>query len=289
MPRVEFGRINRRLPEEQGTLDMRPFREDMLALAASRETYAEVAGRTWIAADMTLDPSETFLTGILGFSDEEELTDFEQHAFSWLKGPTKTVAGASRRTMVPFAIDLRDKNRWVAFAVSQRIRAAAFGKGFQIVLNRAVAALKLLPAEWDVNIVSSPSHIEDWLEEHPEVVRFVRIVRIPNPRRIVDEDREKMQALDARVKREEFRPYQNETLSVRDSPLFQELISGTDTGDVAVELHARAVGRSHPRFRSDEHADETHVRDFGADLQTGMELILDALRNYAEQRADSGS
>lgn len=83
MPRVAFGRINRRLPESHQTLEMRPFKEDMLALAESRETRAVVRDREWIAADMSLDASGTFMTGVLGFAEEEVLRDFEPEAFSW--------------------------------------------------------------------------------------------------------------------------------------------------------------------------------------------------------------
>lgn len=65
---------------------------------------------------MTVDPSGDFMTGILGLSEEEELRSFEDEAFSWLKGATRTEEGASERTMVPFAVDLREEERWVGFA-----------------------------------------------------------------------------------------------------------------------------------------------------------------------------
>jgi len=122
--RVAFARINRRAEATEG-FGARPFRDDMRALAESHQTRAQFRGREWIAADLKILPTEDHMTGVLGFTDEETLRDFDPAAFSWVKGPIHIQEGASERTMVPFAIDLRDDKRWVAFGTSTRIQPPA--------------------------------------------------------------------------------------------------------------------------------------------------------------------
>src|SRR5438132_3556679 len=112
--RVAYARVNRRSDATE-PFQLRPFRDDMATLVQSHQTQAEFRGATWIAADLRLDPSANFMMGILGFSDRETLVDFDPAAYSWLKGPTHEHEGASVRTMVPFAVDLREDHRWVAF------------------------------------------------------------------------------------------------------------------------------------------------------------------------------
>src|SRR6266508_3556064 len=114
MRQVAFGRLNRRVPDQQ-SFARRPFAEDMRALAESRQTRAEIDEREWLAADLTVDVSGDFMTGILGYAEAELRRDFEDQAFSWIKGRTSMAEGASRRTTVPFAVDLREDRRWGSF------------------------------------------------------------------------------------------------------------------------------------------------------------------------------
>ena len=190
--------------------------------------------------------------------------------------------GASRRTIVPFAIDLRDDGRWVAFTPSLRIRPPAFSLGFGIVLNKAVEKLKLIPAEWEVDPVTSRSRVEVWLQENPEVTKFVRIVLFHNPRRDIGEERQEMRALAAKYKREEFVAPANDALELQGNEEFENKLEGLETGDIEIELHARGPGKAKPRFKSREMVDETYIDDFGDDYERGMSLVLDVLRDYAE-------
>ena len=263
---------------------MRPFREEMQILAESRQTEAEIRARLWIAADMTLDASGDFLTGVLGFADAEDFRDLDRQSFSWIKGEVQRAHGASRSTMVPFAVDLRDDHRWVAFATSHRIRQNNFSQGLGIILTSAVKRLRLIPAEWEVDLVTSFTTVEEWLEEHPDVYELVRIVRFPNPRRDIDEDRKKMKALGASRKAESYSSGRDNRLELEGNPVFEHLSEGLDTGDVAIILKARGPAGSKPTFKSWESADEAHIEDFGDDYQLGMERILDVLRRYVEER-----
>ena len=80
--------------------------------------------------------------GILGFAAVETFRDLDPTTFSWLKGPITQIVGASERTMVPFAVDLREHERWVAFGTSLRIQPQGFASGFEATIN---AAYDLLP------------------------------------------------------------------------------------------------------------------------------------------------
>jgi len=113
--RVVYGRINRRSIQEP-LYNVRPVREELRALAESKRTAAEVDGVPWYAGDFSFDPAGDFVTGILGFSERERFQEFDEAAWSWLKGAVHEPEGASARTKVPFAIDLRESMRWVAFA-----------------------------------------------------------------------------------------------------------------------------------------------------------------------------
>src|SRR5690348_8075781 len=99
--RVLFGRINRRRPDEP-TFDVRPFDEDMRALADSHLTTATVGDAVWTAADMTVDSHGNFMTGVLGFSERDQRRQFDRDTWSWVKGETEETEGASAATTVPF-------------------------------------------------------------------------------------------------------------------------------------------------------------------------------------------
>jgi len=288
--KVVFGRINRRRSDQE-TLAMRTFAEDMRELAASRLTRFRELGsdgrlrRTWFAADMTVDTSGDFMTGTLGYSVFEERRSFDEDAWSWVKAPTEMADAASEETVVPFAVDLRESERWVAFATTARLQAGAFSTGLQRVLNQAVADGGLLPTEWEVDLVVSRSRVEQWLHDHPLVHLLRRTIKFTNPGRDLDDDREEMRALGARRKTEEFKAPPRGVLDTA-SEEFDRKLDGTETGDLDLVLEARGEqGVRNVRFSSREAADYSTVEDFGHDLMRGMEIVLAALREYVIARS----
>lgn len=88
---------------------------------------------------------------------------FDDEAFSWMKAQVEDADAANEQTIVPFAVDLRDSERWVAFATTARLQANSFRLGFEHVLNRAVAELGLMPTAWEVDLVTSTGLIRQWL------------------------------------------------------------------------------------------------------------------------------
>jgi hypothetical protein len=288
--KVKFARINRRRPPGQETLAMRSFAEDLTALAESHlTTFTQIDPqtgytRTWTAADMTVQPDGDFMTGILGFSTPDQQKLFDADAWSWVKGETVELDAATRRTMSPFAIDLRPSNRWVSFAPTANLRPTVFSSGLEQALNHAVAASNLIPTEWEVDLVTSRAEIDQWLEEHPLVHFLRRTVRIPNPGRDLDDDRAEMRALGARRKVEEFSAGRSSALDI-DSDEFRQKLDGTQTGDLDLQMVAHeALGGGQSKFNSKTSADETLVDEFGLDLMRGMELVLEALQLYVRSR-----
>lgn len=282
--RVAFARINRRNPDQQ-PLAPRTFREDMEVLGNSGRLRSQRGNRTFIAGDLAIVDDGTYMIGVLGHEVVEEVRAFDEAAGSWVKGATTVAEGALRDTTVPFAVDLRSDRRWVAFAPSSRIQPAGFAIAFQEVLNAAVRQLDLWPTDWEVDLVTSTSTIRAWVAQHPNVFKLSRTVRMTNPGLNLDDERERMQALGARVKEEEYRASRGSTLRVRDNPAFDEAIEGVERGDVDVRLTARGEGTTEDRFNSKKQPDSTYVDDFEGDLVRGMELVLDALRGYTNRRA----
>lgn len=279
MPRkVAFGRINRRA----AGLEPRSFMEDFRELASRRETYADFRGTRWIAADIRFvhikfERQEPFASGVLGFRETEEFREFESSAFSWIKGPTQEIQGASERTMVPFAIDLRPNNRWIGFATAKRIQPPSFAGAFGLILNAAARkAGKHMPSEWEVDLIVSAQRIEEFLLQHPGISKFKRTIRFHNPVDSIDDDRAEMRALGARVKSEEFVAHSRQSLNLSGNPVFETKLEGLDTGDLDVVLEAREGGTT-IRFSSRDRADSTFIDDYGNDLEFGMELVLDAV------------
>src|SRR2546426_12775473 len=106
--RVVFGRVNRRRTETgTDSLDLRPLRQDMESLAESKQLRATVRGVQWVAGDFGTDASGDFMTGTIGFTENELRRDFDEETQSWIKGPSTVAGGASKRTVVPFAMDTR--------------------------------------------------------------------------------------------------------------------------------------------------------------------------------------
>ena len=257
----------------------------MRALADSGETEAEVRGERFRAADLRTDPTDTFMTGLIGFVERETFRQFEDEAFSWIKGQTEEVEGATTATVVPFAIDLREHRRWTAFVVSTRIRSNVFRSALAATLNAAADTLGLLPTEWEVDTVLSVSTIEDWVTEHPEIIEFTRSVRLTNALKDVDEARRKMRELAATKQSETFKPPRGGALEIAANPVFEEMIGGVATGDMDVLLVAR-FGGAQVRFRSIDHADRIAIDEYGVDLERGVELVLRVLQEFSEQRGD---
>lgn len=283
--RVVFARINRR----NNTLDMRPFSEDMRALAESRQTSylvpatPERPARTWYAADMRLAMGEDFMTGILGYSVADQKRFFDSDGWSWIKGPTEDSDAASQDTVVPFAIDLREHNRWVAFATTGRIQPASFRPALGQVLSTAAQNLHLMPADWECDPVVSQHTVQEWIEKHPLVKLLRRTVKFSNPGRDLDDVRTKMRAMRARRATEEFAAYNSQVLNV-DSEAFQDKLQGLETGDTRVQMKSREAQGVDATFDSDTRTDDTRIDDYGKDLERGMDLVLRALVVYADTR-----
>lgn len=290
--RVVFGRINRRNPE-QGTLQLREFSVDMVALADSHETVHQVRstggrpGKRWVAADMTVTPGGEFMTGVLGYSEHQQHVTFDDETFSWMKGEVADSDAASEQTIVPFAVDLRQHARWVGFATTHRLPAQSFRTGLEMVLNEAVAAAGLIPIDWEVDLVTSTSRVQEWLRENPRVHRLVRTLKFSNPGKDIDEDRRLMRALHANRKTEEFKAAPRKTLNI-DSEQFQNKLAGTETGDLHVIMEARgAHGVRNVTFNSNDTTDNSLVEDFGTNLQRGVDTVLAALREYVAAKGPS--
>lgn len=287
--KVVFARINRRRLN-QDTLLMRPFADDIAALAASHRTrHIQRLGhgspaRHWFAADMEVVAGGAFLRGTLGYSERQEHREFDHRNWSWVKGATHHADAGTENTVVPFAVDIRDGERWVAFATTGRMAPPTFCRGFERVLNQAVADLRLIGTEWDVDLVTARSSIDEWLAVHPHVHYLRRIVKFTNPGRDLSDDRREMAELGAKRKKEEFSARYNRTLDT-ESEAFQRLLAGTETGDLDVFLKARGANPDHvSEFNSANRPDEETVSDYGNDLDLGMEIVLGVLREYVRRK-----
>lgn len=283
--KVVFARINRRRAT-QDTLAMRSFGEDMRVLAQSRLTQfvepgsEQSPGKTWIAGDMSVDTTGDFMSGTLGFSEKAERREFDSESWSWVKGPSQVTDTGAEDTVVPFAVDLRNAQRWVAFSTAARLQAPSFVRGLGLVLAQAAVDAQVIGTEWEVDLITSRASIYAWLRDNPEVKLLRRTIKFSNPGRDLDDDRTEMQALLARRKTEEFAAPRGRSLDTK-SPLFLSKLDGTETGDLELEL--RASGRhdvTEATFKSVEQADCRKVDDFGRDLMYGMEIVLGALREY---------
>lgn len=269
---------------------MRSFAEDLTTLAESHLTQFTQpdpqtgATRTWTAADMSVQPDGDFMTGILGFSMPDQQKIFDADAWSWVKGETVALDAATRRTVAPFAVDLRESQRWVGFAPTANLRPTVFASGLEQALNHAVNAAGLIPTEWEVDLVTSRTEIDQWLNAHPLVHFLRRTIKMPNPGRVIDDDRAEMQALAARRKTEEFRAGRNDALNI-ESEEFRQKLDGTETGDLALHMVAHEpTGGGQSTFNSQNAADEKLIDEFGLDLMLGMDLVLEALRLYVRDR-----
>lgn len=280
---VTFGRINRREPE-QLTMEARPFRDDMETLISSGETQARYRAHLWIAADMRIEPDGDFATGILGFAERETFIDFDDEAFSWIKGPEQEVEGATGRTRVPFAVDLREDGRFVAFTTTTNIKATTFCRALTAALSEAVTRMSLVPLEWEVDLVAMLQDVREWLQEHPHVAKLTRVVKFPNPRAdLFDEDRQRMRELHAQTKRETYTPRRAGELDLARGATFDELLFGVEEGYVDVTLESRE-GATKARFSTSDKPAQHQIPGYGNDLEEGTRQVLDALVEFLRRR-----
>ncbi|MDV6267093.1 hypothetical protein [Rhodococcus globerulus] len=261
----------------------------MGALAESRFTRAttldkKTGPRDWIAADLTVDPHGTFLTGVLGYKVRDQFRSFDDSSWSWVKGETLNATGATATTVVPFAVDLSEHGRWVGFATSQSIRQQVFQDGFSAVLNEAVKQLDLWPTDWEFDLVVSRTTVRSWIQDNPNVVRMVRRLQRSNPGRDLDADRQHMRALGASSMEETYKAAKNETLDTS-SPAFEEKLIGLETGDASLGLWALPQNGGHEvSFKSDTKSDSAAIDEFGSNLTSGMELVQKALAEYVASK-----
>jgi hypothetical protein len=290
--RVAFARINVRTA--QGGFGDRTFRDEMTNLAAAGEMRVTVPNREslvadsveWVARDLALSDDGSVLSGLIGFATRQRIYVAQEDEQSWLKGEQTTPEAGSDDTLVPFAVDIRDDRRWVAFATAQKIRPAGFANAFQAALQGALEGITPFPSMWEVDLITDRSTIEEWLAEHPAVVVFRRTVRHPNPVRDLSVVHQEMADLHAKSKREEFRAYPGETLDVRaDTDTLGRLLEGVDKGWVDAYFQAQGDGGTRPRFNTRLASDEEFVEDFRDDLSRGLDLVTRALRNYSARRA----
>lgn len=292
--KVIFARVNRRLVESQETLTSRSFRDDMIALAQSQQTRYVERGkrgldRIWFAGDMTVEPDGNFLTGTLGYTSPEQHGSFDETNWSWIKAQMQLVISrgvetARADTIAPFAIDLRDQNRWVAFAPTVRLRTRMFVDGLEHVLNNAISAAGLMPAEWEIDLVVSRDRVDEWLQVNPHVYRLKRIVKFTNPGLNLDAERQEMRALGAISKAEEFASSSSGVIDI-DSDDFRRKLDGIDTGDIELRLQARGRDTAeHVVFNSNSHPDAVPVSNFGQNLMDGISVVLGVLQQYVTDR-----
>jgi hypothetical protein len=207
---VAFARINRRMAP---SLVHRPFREVMMTMMASHNMEADRGGHTWIAADLEVTHDD-LLVGIIGYTTAAVMTHFDPTEWSWLKGTQTVEEGADISTLAPFALDLDERRRWVAFAPTGRLNERTFPGGFQAVLNEALIRQDEVFSDWEVDMVSSGIALRDWVSRHPDVVEMKLTLRLSNPGRDLSADRLAMRNMGSAKLEKRFFPQRNQSLAV---------------------------------------------------------------------------
>jgi hypothetical protein len=275
---LAFARINRR---PQQPMDLPPFRQVVLAMVSARDLYADRGDKKWIAADFELRYHETMLVGIIGYTTIEIRTQFDLTEWSWLKGPQAIESGATNRTLAPFAIDLREKNRWVAFAPKGYLNVRSFPAGLRAILFEGLSRQRQGFLDWDVDIVGNAIALREWVEQHPHVRSMKLTLRMTNPGRDLSSDREAMRAIGAGRLDKIYYPKAKTNLHVEgELRELEEELGGTD---VDVKLTARERGGP-VSFDSKTSREQRFVDAFGDDLRTGMDLVAEALVQFATER-----
>ena len=285
MRRVVFGRVNRR---DQSPMDQMPFDLEMLRSLEFARFGVFDGDKRWIVGDIEVDESRHFLAGVIGFTDIETRLHFDEATWSWVEAFSEEVEGASSQTVVPFAIDLRQDHRWTASVTSQRVRAQTFCRGLELVLKAHRVALGM-QTDLEVDLVTSSVTIEEWIMNNPQIRSIKRIIRLPNPGIDISEDVRQMKSLNAKQKEETLTAHHNQSLrAVNDegqpSDDIRKLTQGTDIGQVTISMEARGP-EGIRKFSSVTNIDETYILDFDDDWQRGIALVLNALRQYSNQRA----
>ncbi len=288
---VVFARVNRRNKREQ-TLEMRPFAEDMLHLAESRKLVyddfrSSNSPKRWFAADLKLTPEENLLSGTFGYLEQQTHRKFDSDSWSWSKGERDQSDTASDESVVPFALDVSDHGRWLAFTTAARMRPNQGRAGFENLLKQAVLDCGLLPLDWEVDLVTSKSSVEQWVTAHPHVFKMFRTLKFSNPGLNLDQDRAEMRELGARMKKETYSAWRGRTLNTK-SDDFSRKLDGVERGDVELEMHSRgASGQGKVIFRSEDSPDKVEVEDYGSDLDFGVSLVVSELQRYRSARPRS--
>lgn len=285
MPKVAFGRLNRRASEAgQDTLQMRSLKEDFGQLLDLRETRGAFQGREWVAADLEYDASGDFAMGVLGFVEEELFRQLDESAFSWRKGETLEAVGATQHTMAPFAVDLREDRRWIGFVVRRDIRHRMFANSLSVVLTDSAARAGQIPLEWEIDLVATEESVAAWLDRNPEIKRMTRIIKFPNPAIDFDEERKDMQKLAARTRQIVDTPYRGRYLSIPAAGGERnQYLEGVSEGYLEIRFDADSVaGRI--QFSTATHGERFTIDTYGDDLELGMRYVLDAVREFSLRR-----
>lgn len=289
---VSFARINRRQENLLSPLvEPTDFHSDLTELVESQETRALVDGLYWIAGDFERDASGDLVTGILGYESSEQFVEFDEEANSWMKGPTHEVSGATSKTMVPFAIDMRNDSRYICFAQQPTISAARFCRAFGAVLAAAVEAQGWVGQLWEVDLVAEPNDLLEWLAQNPNITKIVRVVKRPNPSgEYLQDDLNKMNLVHARRLKEEYSVGQGRgqhSMSA-ESPEAQSLLTdGLEQGNVEITATAKGAGGLGSTFSSKVSRAKSTVASFN-DPRVGGERVLGALRDFVTTRLGLG-
>ena len=112
---------------------------------------------------------------------------------------TASIHGETSRRSPPVRSRLtRRKRRWIGLVSEALVRGRVqFETAFSALLQAAVLELGLVPAEWEVDLLPLAGDPRERLEEHLDVAELERVVRLPNPSRMFDDDREAMRKLAA--------------------------------------------------------------------------------------------
>jgi hypothetical protein len=259
-------------------------------LSQHGQAVAETRAGEWWVKDLTIDPSETFFSGTIGLSQTQTTLRHAEDQPSWVKAQTHTEVGARGGQVAPFAIDLRDERRWVAFAAAGHAPSTV-AYTLAVAVSRALQDLPVRTPAWDFDLVYSKSSVTEWVREHNDVREFVRIVKRPNPVRNVNDEVAELNAINAGRKAEHFVAARQRNLRLLDldgnlRPEFEGLLEGSESGYVEIRLESRGrKGTAAYRYRQEEYADHAFIEPFGDDLQGGMAAVVDALREYSDRRA----
>jgi len=281
-----FARINRRHQELfEGAVAQRDFNADLLQLVENQSTRAEARGLNWSAGDLEVDPSGTFVTGILGFESDETYVSFDSDAFSWVKGDRSDVSGATDETMVPFAIDSRSDRRYVAFTTTRRIKATTFCNALSAVLTEASDAEGWEGLVWEVDLLPDTTELEEFLAENPFLTMVQRTVKRPNPSgEYLEDDLERMDTLSARTLSETYRIRPEVPLTPEATQLIK---AGLDEGFTEVKLESNSAGVT-VQFDSRKKRKRTIIEGYGGQLkERGTEYLSRALQSLPGGRKES--